>query len=348
MLFGGIFDADSLKKQIQELEKTAQEPDFWNDVDNAKKTVDQINDLKDWVSPLEELKKRLEDLSHICSDRGIQDDLEFQNEIKQECSHIDRTLSQLELKRMLSGELDANNCFLSINPGAGGTESCDWAEMLARMYQKYAARRKWQVEVIEATKGEEAGLKSITMRVSGKYAYGYLKAEIGVHRLVRISPFDANKRRHTSFASVEVLPEIDQTISIEIKPEELRVDTYRASGAGGQHVNTTDSAVRITHLPTKTVVSCQNERSQAQNKETCMKMLKAKLYQLKEEEQRASLEKLAGDKKAIDFGSQIRSYVLHPYTMVKDARTKVEVGNAHAVLDGQLDTFVEEYLKQFG
>ena len=249
---------------------------------------------------------------------------------------------------MLSGELDHNNCFLSINAGAGGTESCDWAEMLARMYQKWATKRGWAIEVIEVLSGEVAGIKSMTLRLVGAFAYGYCKAEKGVHRLVRISPFDSNARRHTSFASVDVSPEIDEAIHVEIVPEEIRVDTFRSSGAGGQHVNTTDSAVRITHLATGIVVSCQGERSQLQNKETCLKMLRSRLYEKEVLEREEKLREIGGEKKEISWGSQIRSYVFQPYTLVKDTRTKYEEGNVFAVMDGEIDGFVNAYLKEFG
>jgi peptide chain release factor 2 len=249
---------------------------------------------------------------------------------------------------MLSGELDKKNCFLSINAGAGGTEACDWTQMLTRMYQRWASRRNWEATVVDAEAGDVAGIKSITIKISGDCAYGYAKAENGVHRLVRISPFDSGNRRHTSFASVEVTPEITDDITIEVRSEELRIDTFRASGAGGQHVNTTDSAVRVTHLPSGIVVSCQQERSQAQNKEMCMKLLKSKLYEKEVTEREDSVKAMSGEKKKIEWGSQIRNYVFQPYTLVKDTRTKIENGNVQAVMDGDIDTFVNGYLKEFG
>jgi len=249
---------------------------------------------------------------------------------------------------MLSGELDNKNCYLTINAGAGGTEACDWALMLSRMYQRWAAHRQWKVEVIDTVEGDVAGIKSITLKFSGSFAYGYSKSEKGVHRLVRISPFDSNAKRHTSFASIDVTPEITDDIIIDIRPEDVRVDTYRSSGAGGQHVNKTDSAVRLTHLPSGIVVSCQTQRSQVQNKETCYQMLRSKLYEIEVTERENALKTIGGEKKEIAWGSQIRNYVFQPYTLVKDTRTKVESGNIQAVMDGDLDLFVNAYLKEFG
>jgi peptide chain release factor 2 len=249
---------------------------------------------------------------------------------------------------MLSGELDHASCFLSINAGAGGTEACDWALMLLRMYQRWAAKHKWKVEVVDILEGEVAGVRNATIHIDGKDAYGYAKAEKGVHRLVRISPFDSNARRHTSFAAVDVVPEITEDIVVDIRPEDLRVDTYRSSGAGGQYVNKTDSAVRMTHFPTGIIVSSQSQRSQIQNREACMKMLRAKIYEQELEARQQKLEEMSGEKKEIGWGNQIRSYVMQPYTLVKDTRTKYEVGNVQAVLDGEIDGFITAYLKQFG
>jgi peptide chain release factor 2 len=260
---------------------------------------------------------------------------------------IERQLGDLEVRKMLSGELDNKDCYLEINAGAGGTESCDWASMLSRMYQRWCAKRQWKVELVDRLDGDVAGIKSVTFRVSGPYAYGYCKSEKGVHRLVRISPFDANAKRHTSFASVDVSPIIDD-VQVEVHSEDIRVDTFRASGAGGQHVNKTDSAVRITHIPTGIVVSCQSERSQVNNKETCMKMLRSKIYEKEHAEQQQKIAAMGGEKKEIAWGSQIRNYVFQPYTLVKDTRTKLEVGNIQAVMDGDLDEFVNAYLKEFG
>jgi peptide chain release factor 2 len=257
-------------------------------------------------------------------------------------------LSELEVRKMLSGELDNKNCYLTINAGAGGTESCDWVLMLSRMYQRWAAKHGWAVEVIDFVEGDVAGMKSIALKISGDFVYGYAKAEKGVHRLVRISPFDSNAKRHTSFASVDATPEISDEINIDIRPEDVRIDTYRASGAGGQHVNKTDSAVRITHLSTGIVVSCQNQRSQLQNKESCYKMLRSKLYEKEVNSREQALKDLGGEKKEIAWGSQIRNYVFQPYTLVKDTRTKVESGNVQAVMDGEIDQFIYSYLKEFG
>ncbi len=322
--------------------------DFWDDNSAAQKIITECNDLKAWTIPYHEVKERFENVKSLLPDVNEADDPEFFAQLVAELNSVDKTLSELEVRRMLSGELDSKNCFLSINAGAGGTEACDWALMLSRMYQRWGAKRGWKVEVLDSIDGEVAGLKSTTLKFTGSFAYGYSKSERGVHRLVRISPFDSNARRHTSFASVDVTPEIDDDIQIEINPEHLRIDTYRASGAGGQHVNKTDSAVRMTHLPTGIIVSCQSERSQIQNRETCLKMLRAKLYEKELNERESKLKEMAGEKKEIAWGSQIRNYVFQPYTLVKDTRTKHEVGNIHAVMDGELDDFVNAYLKEFG
>lgn len=323
-----------------------QSPDFWDDKALAEKVISEVNDLKEWTVSYRDLTRRLEDTAELLADPSVEED--FQKELLLEMDRIEKSLSDLEIRKMLSGELDGKNCYLSINAGAGGTEACDWALMLSRMYQRWAGKRGWKVEVIDTVEGEVAGIKSITFRFSGSFAYGYCKAEKGVHRLVRISPFDANAKRHTSFASVDVTPEIEDDIAIEIRPDQIRVDTYRASGAGGQHVNKTDSAVRITHLSTGIVVSCQSERSQVSNRETCMKLLRAKLYEKEISEREDKLKELSGEKKEIAWGSQIRNYVFQPYTLVKDTRTKHESGNIHAVMDGDLDDFVNAYLKEFG
>ena len=323
--------------------------DFWNDNAAAQKIIVECNDLKAWTIPYNELKSRFDNVKVASSRRSTKGTmLNFSPSLSRNCNSVDKTLSELEIRRMLSGELDNKNCFLGINAGAGGTEACDWALMLSRMYQRWGAKRGWKVEMLDFVDGEVAGIKSATLKFSGPFAYGYCKSERGVHRLVRISPFDSNARRHTSFASVDITPEIDEDIEVEIRPEHLRVDTYRASGAGGQHVNKTDSAVRITHLPTGIIVSCQSERSQIQNRETCLKMLRAKLYEKELMERESKLKEMAGEKKEIAWGSQIRNYVFQPYTLVKDTRTKYEVGNIHAVMDGDLDDFVNAYLKEFG
>lgn len=321
---------------------------FWDDADRAKKDLKEKKELEAWTEPYFELVTRVKNLKEILPEAEKEQDEQFLAELSEELESIEKNLSDLEIRKMLSHELDSCNCFLSINAGAGGTESCDWVSMLARMYQRFANRKKWKVEVIDQLDGEVAGIKSITMKFDGPFAYGYCKSEKGVHRLVRISPFDSNARRHTSFASVDVIPEIEDEIEVQIKPEDLRIDTYRSSGAGGQHVNVTDSAVRITHQPTGIVISCQSERSQLQNKETCLKMLRAKLYQKFLTEREEEIKKIGGEKKEIAWGSQIRNYTFQPYTLVKDTRTKYETGNIQAVMDGEIDDFVTTYLKEFG
>lgn len=325
-----------------------QAPGFWDDNTAAQKVIGQCNDLKAWTIPYKDVRQRFDNVKELLPEVDESSDLEFFNQLVGELSSVEKILAELEVRKMLSGELDNKNCFLSINAGAGGTEACDWAGMLSRMYQRWAGKRGWKVETLAFVEGDVAGLKSITLKFSGPFAYGYCKAERGVHRLVRISPFDSNAKRHTSFASVDATPEIDDDIQVEIKPDQIRVDTYRASGAGGQHVNKTDSAVRITHLPSGIIVSCQSERSQIQNRETCMKMLRAKLYEQELSEREDKLKEMAGEKKDIAWGSQIRNYVFQPYTLVKDTRTKYEVGNIHAVMDGELDDFINAYLKEFG
>lgn len=345
---GGIFDLEVKEKEVILLEKKMEEGDFWSDNDDAQKVINSCNELKAWTIPYHNIKKRFEGAKELLEEVDEEEDPSFYSELLSELEEVEKSLEELEIKKMLSGELDNKNCYLSVNAGAGGTESCDWASMLLRMYQKWAAKRGWKIEVIEKLDGEVAGIKNATLQISGPFAYGYCKAEKGVHRLVRISPFDSSSRRHTSFVSVDIIPQIEDDILIEIKPEEVRVDTFRASGAGGQHVNTTDSAVRITHIPSGIVVSCQGERSQLQNKETCLKMLRSKLYEKEILEREEALEKIGGEKKDIAWGSQIRNYVFQPYTLVKDTRTKYEVGNIQEVMDGSLDGFVNAYLKEFG
>ena len=321
---------------------------FWDQPENAKKIIDESNNLKAWTLPYNDLSTRFKDVETLLPEAIAIHDQELEAELIQELKAIDKLLSELEVRKMLSGELDNKNCYLTINAGAGGTEACDWALMLSRMYQRWATAKGWKVEMIDCVEGDVAGIKSITYRFTGPFAYGYCKSEKGVHRLVRISPFDSNAKRHTSFASVDVIPQIEDDIQIEVRPDQIKVDTYRASGAGGQHVNKTDSAVRITHLPSGIVVSCQSERSQLQNKETCMKMLKSKLYEMEVSQRQSAIENLGGEKKEIAWGSQIRNYVFQPYTLVKDTRTKYEVGNIQAVMDGDLDGFIQAYLKEFG
>ncbi len=322
-----------------------EDPNFWDDPSLAKKVLKECNILKSWTVPYYDLLKRINDLKEIFPEAEKTNDLPF---IEEEFNLISSEIEKLEVRKMLSGAMDSKSCYLSINAGAGGTESCDWVSMLARMYQRYAQKKGWKVDVVDKLDGDVAGIKNITYLFDGDFAYGYCKSEKGVHRLVRISPFDSNAKRHTSFASVDVTPIIDDEIEVEVKPEDIRIDTFRSSGAGGQHVNVTDSAVRITHMPTKIVVSCQKERSQVQNKEACMKMLKSKLYAQKVQEKEEALRKMSGDKKEIAWGSQIRSYTFQPYTLIKDTRTKYESSNIQAVMDGEIDEFINAYLKEFG
>lgn len=321
-------------------------PDFWDDNAKAQKAIAEANSCKVWTAPYTSFKRRLQDVKDLWPEAEACKEEEILRELQEELEAIDTSLAELEIRRMLSGEMDGKNCYLSINAGAGGTEACDWVSMLARMYQRWAVKKGWDLEIIDVLEGDVAGIKSTTMKFSGEFAYGYAKSEKGVHRLVRISPFDANAKRHTSFASVDVTPEIDDDLKVDVRSEDLRVDTYRASGAGGQHVNKTDSAVRITHLPTGIVVSSQSQRSQIQNREYCLKMLKSKLYDLQQEERQKGLEVLAGEKKKIEWGSQIRNYVFQPYTLVKDTRTGVETSNVNVVMDGDIDLFVNAYLKE--
>lgn len=321
---------------------------FWENSSHAQEIIKECNTYKIWTDPCRTLRRRFDDASEMLTEASDIDDTALVTELIEEVNQIEKQLAELEIRRMLSGELDNKHCYLNINAGAGGTEACDWVLMLSRMYERWATRRGWNVEVIDSEDGDVAGIKSITFKFGGDFAFGYAKAERGVHRLVRISPFDSNAKRHTSFASVDVTPEITDDIVIEVRPEEIRVDTYRASGAGGQHVNKTDSAVRITHLSTGIVVSSQSQRSQVQNRETCMKMLKSKLYEQEVESREQKIKQLGSEKKEIAWGSQIRNYVFQPYTLVKDTRTKFESGNVQAVMDGDIDGFINSYLKEFG
>jgi len=325
-----------------------EESEFWNNNEKAKQIIAECNALKAWTKPFQSINNRFSGLFALLPEAYEVGDEAFIEELLTELSQIEKLVAELEIRKMLSGELDTKNCYLMINAGAGGTEACDWALMLSRMYERWASKRGWAVEVVDIEDGEVAGIKSCTLKFTGDFAFGYTKAEKGVHRLVRISPFDSNAKRHTSFASVDVTPEVTEDIEIELKMEDVRVDTYRASGAGGQHVNKTDSAVRMTHLPTNLVVSCQAQRSQLQNRETCLKMLRSKLYQLEVEAREEKVNMMNGEKKEIAWGSQIRNYVFQPYTLVKDTRTKFESGNIQAVMDGDLDDFVNAYLKEFG
>lgn len=339
----------SKEAKVQELDARMERPDFWQDNEKAQEVIAERNRLTAWTVPHKQLKGRFYDVKELLPEADkMADQGEMFAELLQELTAIEKGLSDLEIRKMLSGELDFKNCYLSINAGAGGTESCDWAAMLARMYQRWAAKRNWSIEIVDTLDGDVAGIKSTTMKLTGEFAYGYAKAEKGVHRLVRISPFDSNAKRHTSFASVDVTPEIADDIVIDIRPEEVRVDTYRASGAGGQHVNKTDSAVRLTHLPTGIVVSSQSQRSQVQNRETCFKMLRSKLYEKEVIERENAVKALGGEKKDIAWGSQIRNYVFQPYTLVKDTRTKWEVGDIQSVMNGEIDDFINAYLKEFG
>lgn len=320
-------------------------PDFWDDPREAAKVTQELNGVKDRLGIWEKARSTHDDLTVLFELADEEDDEETRLEVVQGLQALERDVESLELTSLLSGEYDANNAVVTIHSGAGGTESQDWAEMLLRMYTRWAEKRGYRVDMLDRLDGEEAGIKSATLVIEGPLAYGYLRAEKGVHRLVRISPFDASGRRHTSFASVEVLPEVDDDVSIDLNMSDLRVDTYRASGAGGQHVNKTDSAVRITHEPTGIVVQCQSERSQHANRESAMKILRSKLAERKMMEQQEKLMELRGEQTEIAWGSQIRSYVFTPYTMVKDHRTDTEVGNVQAVMDGDIDTFIEAYLR---
>jgi peptide chain release factor 2 len=320
-------------------------PDFWNDQEKAQTVISEANALKDQVNEFSDLFETFENLEVSYELVKEESDAELQAELEEELIKLTSRLNEFELQLLLSEEYDKHNAILELHPGAGGTESQDWGSMLLRMYTRWAEKKGFKVETLDYLPGDEAGIKSVTLAIRGHNAYGYLKAEKGVHRLVRISPFDASGRRHTSFVSCEVMPEFNDEIEIEIRTEDLKIDTYRASGAGGQHINTTDSAVRITHMPTGVVVTCQNERSQIKNREAAMKMLKAKLYQREIEQQEKELLEIRGEQKEIGWGSQIRSYVFHPYSMVKDHRTSAESGNVQGVMDGDLDPFIDAYLR---
>jgi peptide chain release factor 2 len=320
-------------------------PDFWDNQNAAQAVINETNALKEMVDQFHELNESYENLQLTYELVKEEEDADLQEELVSEITDLVSKLNDFELQLLLSEQHDKNNAILELHPGAGGTESQDWGSMLLRMYTRWAEKKGFKVETLDYLPGDEAGIKSVTLLIKGHNAYGYLKAEKGVHRLVRISPFDSSGRRHTSFVSCEVMPEFNEEIEIEIRTEDLKVATYRASGAGGQHINTTDSAVRITHLPTNVVVTCQTERSQIKNRERAMKMLQAKLYQKKIEEQEAELAEIRGEQKDIGWGSQIRSYVFHPYSMVKDHRTNTEIGNVHAVMDGELDPFIDAFLR---
>ncbi|TLS38513.1 peptide chain release factor 2 [Pseudalkalibacillus caeni] len=343
--FRGSLDLSTKKEKIAELDEQMTSPDFWDDQNAAQSVINESNAIKEMVNQFEELHEKYENLDVSYELVKEEEDQDLRSELEEEITTLKKELNDYELTLLLSEPYDKNNAILELHPGAGGTESQDWASMLLRMYTRWAERKGFKVETMDYLPGDEAGVKSVTLLIKGHNAYGYLKAEKGVHRLVRISPFDSSGRRHTSFVSCEVMPEFNDEIEIDIKTEDLKIDTYRASGAGGQHVNTTDSAVRITHLPTNVVVSCQTERSQIKNRERAMKMLKAKLYQKRIEEQEAQLAEIRGEQKEIGWGSQIRSYVFHPYSLVKDHRTNTEIGNTQAVMDGELDPFIDAYLR---
>ncbi len=338
-----ILNIENKISQSEELEKELSSPDVWSDQNKAKKLGQQLSIVKKIVENFNNLNSKMEELK-IAMEFSSEDE-EYEKEVVSLVKEISKEILETELETMLSDEYDISNCFLTIHAGAGGTESHDWADMLSRMYLRWCERNGYKVEIIDHQPGEEAGTKSVTYRIIGDFAYGKLKCEQGVHRLVRISPFDSAKRRHTSFASVTTVPEIDDDIDIKINPEDLKIDTYRSSGAGGQHINKTDSAVRITHLPTGIVVTCQNQRSQIMNKETALKVLKAKLYELERIKKEQEVDELRGNLTDIAWGNQIRSYVFHPYKMVKDHRTNFETGNVDAVMDGDIDGFINAYLK---
>ena len=341
-----LFDISKLQEELKNLEKQTLDTDFWNDQKNSKKVLERIKTLKRKCNNYKEIKKEINNLKELTELVNVEPDEEMAKDIIKATNNIKKKVEKFEIETLFSGKYDNNNAIITIHPGAGGTESQDWAEMLYRMYTRWATKNEFEIKELDYLEGEEAGLKSVTFEIIGENAYGYMKCEKGVHRLVRISPFDSGGRRHTSFASVEVLPEITDDIEIAINPDDLRIDTYRASGAGGQHINKTSSAVRITHIPTNIVVACQSERSQIQNRETAMKMLKSKLLDLKEQEQKEKIEDLKGEQKEIAWGSQIRSYVFCPYTMVKDHRTNYEVGNVESVMDGNITDFMEAFLKK--
>ena len=341
----GIFDLAKRRKELTELEKQTIVPGFWSNPQRVQEVNRRIAVLRDEISAYEKLSLKIEDIQTLVVLATEENDESLHPEIASDLESVANHLQQMELRLMLTGEFDENNAILSIHAGAGGIDAQDWAEMLMRMYLRWCALRDYRTEIVDLAASEEGGIKGATILVTGASAYGYLQAEAGVHRLVRLSPYDFNNRRHTSFAAVDVTPEIDETVAVDIRTEDLRIDCYRASGAGGQHVNVTDSAVRITHKPTGIMVQCQNERSQHKNREIAMKLLRSRLYERHLAEREAELAKERSERPEINFGSQIRSYVLHPYQRVKDLRTNVETGNVDAVLDGALDSFIESYLK---
>ena len=345
---GGIFDIDGKRTRISELERQSAASSFWEDADRARATMQELNDLKGWLEPWEGVDKRAGDLVELGELIESEPDSGMEEEFRADVEELERDVENLEFRNMLRGDDAERDALVTVHPGAGGTDSQDWAEMLMRMYTRWAEAHDFTVEVLDLVPAEEAGIKSATLEVSGKFAYGYLQAEKGVHRLVRISPFDQQARRHTSFASVFVYPVVDDAVEVDVNPEDLRIDTYRSSGAGGQHVNKTDSAVRITHVPSGIVVSCQQERSQHRNRNTAMKMLRAALYDLAMEERRKEREKIDASKTDIAWGNQIRSYVFQPYTLVKDHRTDIEQTDVQRVMQGEIDPFIIGFLKRHG
>jgi len=340
-----ILKPEDIKREIEKLDKEMGKPDFWSDTKKAQMIASRRNNLAEKLNKIESIEKKIDSIREFLELLSVDYDEDTKKEIEEDIKQLEKELSNLETESLLSEEYDEKNAILTLQAGSGGTEACDWAEMLLRMYLRWAEKKGFQVEIVDYQPDIEAGIKSATILIKGLNAYGYLKGEQGVHRLVRISPFDANKRRHTSFAAVSVIPEIGNEVKIDIKEEDLRIDTFRSSGAGGQHVNTTDSAVRIVHLPTGIVVTCQSERSQIQNRAKAMEMLKAKLYQYELQKQKEKQKELEGEKKDISWGSQIRSYVFQPYQLVKDLRTGYETGNIQAVIDGEIDEFIKSYLK---
>jgi peptide chain release factor 2 len=345
-VLGGLFDLEQLKADIAENEYQMSQTNFWDNSKEAQKVIDKVNVLKTTYQSFMDLSKEIEELMILFEMLQEEADEEIQKELKKRLSKLSNNLKAYELAQLLNQSHDANNALLEIHSGAGGTESQDWGSMLLRMYTRWADKHHFDVETLDYLTGEEAGIKSVTLLIKGRNAYGYLRSEKGVHRLVRISPFDSAKRRHTSFASVDIMPELTEDIEVEINPDDLKVDVYRASGAGGQHINKTSSAVRITHLPTKIVVQSQAQRSQFQNRNQAINMLKAKLYQLEIDKKEQEVAALKGKQLEIGWGSQIRSYIFHPYSMVKDHRTNFETGNVQAVMDGDLDDFIDAYLKR--
>ncbi|MHB1315145.1 MAG: peptide chain release factor 2 [Christensenellales bacterium] len=343
---GESLDVAALKAKQKELQSVMSKDDFWQDIAAAHRINKQLKETEDKIAQYEGLVKKIDDTSALIELVEEENDEVMAEEIHAEVRAIEKEIQDLHIATLLRGQYDSHDAILTLHAGAGGTESQDWVSMLYRMYTRHCEKKRYKVKVLDYIDGDEAGIKSVTFEVDGTNAYGYLKAEKGVHRLVRISPFDASARRHTSFASLDVMPVIEDDVELEINPDDLRIDTYRSSGAGGQHVNKTDSAIRITHLPTGIVVQCQNERSQMQNKETAMRMLKSKLLEIKEREQMEKLSEIKGELKKIEWGSQIRSYVFHPYSMVKDHRTGEETGNINAVMDGELDNFIQAYLRK--